>query len=115
MKKMKLLNLFCKYAEGHKIEQITDNDLLGFPYDKEFIDAVVSKYNSEIVKDILGYGDLRIGLILKRIDEELYNFWMEQYSKKYSPLGYYEFFDEPLEKKYGSTFDKLAAKIKSDF
>ena len=110
MNKIELVNIFYKYA--HKVSPITDNDLLGFPYDKDFIDVILQKYNCDIIKDILQYGDLRLGLILKRIDNELYDLWMEQYCKKYSPLGYYKDFEKPIEIQYGNIFNKLAEKIK---
>lgn len=123
MKMNNLFNIclvFCKVAKlihnsSHRIEKITENDMLGFPYDRDFIEAVLTKYPDTIINKMLKYGDLKLGLLLKRLENErgLYDYWMTQYSKKYSPLGYYKDFDEPMEERYGIIFDKLAGKIKA--
>lgn len=114
-----ICSIFCKVAKilcnsSHKIQKINENDMFGFPYDREFVEAVLKKYPQEIINKMLKYGDLKIGLLLKRLEGEsgLYDYWMEQYSKKYSPLGYYKDFDEPMEERYGMIFDKLVGKIK---
>jgi len=114
-----ICSVFYKFAKivrqsAHKVEKIKENDMFGFPYDREFVEAVLKKYPQEIVSKMLKYGDLKIGLLLKRLEGEggLFDYWMEQYSKKYSPLGYYKDFDEPMEERYGVVFDKLAGKIK---
>ena len=112
---MKLATIFYKLASGHLVQPISENNLLGFAYDKAFEDAIFDKYNCEIIHDIVKYGDLRLGLILKRLENEsgLYDYWLEQYSKVYSPLGYYADFEEPLEAKYGHIFDMLVKRIKT--
>lgn len=103
--------MFNKLA--HKIMEISENDLLGFPYDHEFAENVLNKYNYQIIGKMLTYGDLRLGLLLKRLENEsgLYDEWLEQYSKKYSPLGYYKDFDDPMEKQYRDIMDNIARKI----
>jgi len=104
--------LFEKLA-SHKVSNISENDLLGFDYSKSFKNKVAGKYPNKIINKMLDFGDLRLGLILKRLEHEegLFNDWLEEYSKKYSPLGYYRDFDEPLEKRYGDIFDGIVGRI----
>lgn len=107
-----LSKLICNAS--HKIQKITENDLLGFNYDNDFAEIVLEKYPYEIIKKMLKYGDLRLGLLLKRLEGEegLFDLWLEQYSKIHSPLGYYKNFEEPIEKEYGKILDNIFYKIK---
>lgn len=97
----------------HTITPISENDLLNFPYDNDFKTLITSKINNEKVDLMLKYGDLRLGLLLKKLDENLFDEWFVQYSKVYSPLAYYSDFEDVYEDYYDSTFSKLANEIKN--
>ena len=122
-KMLRAMGLIYKSAEdwvgiraqgAHRIQEIGEDKLIGFPYDDGFKTAVLNKYPNAIIEKMLEIGDLRLGLLLKRLEKDrgLYDEWLIEYAKSYSPLGYYEDFDDPNEAKYGELFDKLAEKLK---
>lgn len=112
MKLNKLCSLFYKQAH-HSIQRINENNLIGYDYDKDFINDVMDKYNDPIISKMVQYGDLRLGLLLKRLEGEggLFDEWLEQFSKTYSPLMYPEFEDD-VEQMYKGIYDRMANRIK---
>lgn len=93
--------------------EITNEQLIRFPYSNKFKEVVIKKYPFVIIKQMLNTGNLLLGLLLKRLenDDDLYLFWLEEYCKKFSPLGYYQDFEDPMELEHGKWMDYWAEKI----
>lgn len=113
LKLCKIFNQLSKYSH-HKVQKITEDKTLGYNYDNAFKDLVLARYNNKVIQNMLNYGDLRLGLLLKEIegeDGDTYNAWFEQYSKTYSPLGYFQDFEEEYEPFNRGTFKELSKHI----
>jgi hypothetical protein len=93
------------------VEKIPEEKLLGYNYDHIFEEKVGEKYPTLL--NLAHFGDLRLGMILKSIEGEgaLYDLWLEQFSKKYSPLTLPEF-EDAIDKKYGNIIREFVSKIK---
>jgi hypothetical protein len=111
----RMVNWFNRLASKHTVKTITEVDRIGFPYDELFKAQVVEKYNHPIIKRLLENGILDIGIIIKLLEgeSELFDAWFEQYSKVYSPLGYFRDFEEPYEEEIKAKSKYLVEELKS--
>ncbi len=107
-----LVKLFQKLAGKHHsfTKDISPDNMIGFEYDGDFKKTILNHINNPIINRMVQYGDLNLGLILKRIDEKMFDLWLEQFAKKYSPLGF-PAFEDNNEMKYGKIFDNIAKNI----
>lgn len=116
MKIYKLCQFFnyLSKTSHHKVQKITEDKTLGYDYDDDFKQLVLEHYDNQLIRKMLDFGDLRLGLLLKQIegeDGDIYNAWFEQYSKTYSPLGYYTDFEEEYEPFHRSLFKDVSNNI----
>jgi len=116
-KLLKLANIFAstKHHEFKKVDK-----LMEFYYENEFAEKLLKKYKSntkigKIIKAMLHFGDLRLGMLLKKLEGEdgLYLDWLEQFCKEYSSLGLPPFEDD-IEKKFGTKLDRFIEQAVSD-